>query len=60
MKRRDFMKYTGALYEGETFSHQIIFEESMKFIRDNKDGPFFWPRQKNLWVNWSSGSAPKL
>jgi len=32
---------TGALYEGQTFSHHVIFEEAMKFIRDNKDRPFF-------------------
>lgn len=44
---------TGALYEGETFSHQLIFEEAMKFIRDNKDRPFFcycpWTPPHGLW-----------
>jgi len=44
---------TGALYEGETFSHQVIFEESMKFIRDNKDRPFFcycpWTPPHGAW-----------
>lgn len=32
---------TGALYEGETFSHHLIYKEAMKFIRDNKNQPFF-------------------
>jgi len=44
---------TGALYEGETFSHQLIFEEAMKFIRDNKDRPFFcycpWTPPHGAW-----------
>jgi arylsulfatase A len=44
---------TGALYEGETFSHQIIFEELMKFIRQNKDKPFFcycpWTPPHGAW-----------
>ena len=44
---------TGALYEGETFSHQVIFEESMKFIRRNKDKPFFcycpWTPPHGAW-----------
>ncbi|MBN2316641.1 MAG: arylsulfatase [Sedimentisphaerales bacterium] len=44
---------TGALYEGETFSHQLIFEEAMKFIRDNKDQPFFcycpWTPPHGVW-----------
>ncbi len=26
---------------GETYSHYVIVEEAMDFIRDNKDGPFF-------------------
>lgn len=38
---------TGAEYEGETHSQYLIFEETMDFIRENKDGPFFcyapWP-----------------
>jgi len=44
---------TGALYEGETFSHQIIFEEAMKFIHQNKDKPFFcycpWTPPHGAW-----------
>jgi len=44
---------TGALYEGETFSHQLIFEETMKFIRDTKDEPFFcycpWTPPHGVW-----------
>jgi len=44
---------TGALYEGETFSHQVIFEESLKFIRDNKDRPFLcycpWTPPHGAW-----------
>lgn len=44
---------TGALYEGETFSHQIIFEETMNFIRENKDRPFFcycpWTPPHGAW-----------
>ena len=44
---------TGALYEGETFSHHVIFEEAVKFIRDNKDKPFFcycpWTPPHGAW-----------
>ncbi|UCG58437.1 MAG: arylsulfatase [Phycisphaerales bacterium] len=44
---------TGALYEGETFSHHLIFEETMKFIRRNRDRPFFcycpWTPPHGLW-----------
>ena len=44
---------TGALYEGETFSHHVIFEEAMKFIRDNKNKPFFcycpWTPPHGAW-----------
>ncbi|MBL7184702.1 MAG: sulfatase-like hydrolase/transferase [Phycisphaerae bacterium] len=44
---------TGALYEGETFSHQVIFAESMKFIRQNKDKPFLcycpWTPPHGAW-----------
>ncbi len=32
---------TGDFYEGKQFSHYLIFDESIKFIRDNKDRPFF-------------------
>lgn len=44
---------TGALYEGETFSHQFIFEEAMSFIRENKDNPFLcycpWTPPHGAW-----------
>jgi len=44
---------SGALYEGQTFSHYLIVEETIKFIRDNKDGPFFcycpWTPPHGLW-----------
>jgi arylsulfatase A len=44
---------TGALYEGETFSHHLIFDEAMQFIRANKDRPFFcycpWTPPHGLW-----------
>jgi arylsulfatase A len=32
---------TGDFYEGKQFSHYLIFDESVKFIRENKDRPFF-------------------
>ena len=32
---------TGDFYEGETFSQYLIYEETLKFIRENKDRPFF-------------------
>ena len=44
---------TGALYEGKTFSHYLIFEETIKFIRENNDRPFFcycpWTPPHGLW-----------
>lgn len=44
---------TGALYEGQTFSHHRIFEEAMAFIRQHKDQPFFcycpWTPPHGLW-----------
>jgi arylsulfatase A len=44
---------TGALYEGETFSHYLIFDQAIKFIRENKDRPFFcycpWTPPHGLW-----------
>ena len=44
---------TGALYEGETFSHQVICEEATKFIRENKNRPFFcycpWTPPHGAW-----------
>jgi arylsulfatase A-like enzyme len=32
---------TGDFEKGQTFSQDLIFAESMKFIREHKDGPFF-------------------
>ncbi len=32
---------TGDFYTGKQFSQYLIFDESIKFIRDNKDRPFF-------------------
>ncbi len=32
---------TGDIHKGKTFSHYLIFDETMKFIRENKDHPFF-------------------
>jgi len=32
---------SGDFYEGKQFSHYLIFDESIKFIRENKDRPFF-------------------
>jgi arylsulfatase A-like enzyme len=32
---------TGDFYEGKHFSHHLIFNESVKFIREHKDEPFF-------------------
>jgi arylsulfatase A-like enzyme len=32
---------TGAFEKGATFSQDLIFSESVRFIREHKDGPFF-------------------
>ena len=32
---------TGDYHTGKQFSHYLIFDESIKFIRENKDRPFF-------------------
>jgi len=32
---------TGDFYQGKQFAHYLIFDESIKFIRENKDKPFF-------------------
>jgi arylsulfatase A len=40
-------------YGGETHAQDVIFEESLKFIRENKDRPFFcylpWTPPHGLW-----------
>jgi arylsulfatase A len=42
-----------SFYEGKTHAHNEIFSESMKFIRKNKDKPFFcylpWTPPHGLW-----------
>jgi arylsulfatase A-like enzyme len=44
---------TGALYEGRTFAQYRIFEEALRFIRKNKNRPFFcycpWTPPHGLW-----------
>jgi arylsulfatase A len=44
---------TGEYLTGETFSHYLIHAEGMKFIRANKDRPFFaylpWTPPHGLW-----------
>jgi len=44
---------TDAYYEGKTFSHYLIYDETVKFIRENKDRPFFcycpWTPPHGLW-----------
>jgi len=32
---------TGDYHQGKTFSHELIYRESIKFIRANKDRPFY-------------------
>ena len=42
-----------SFYGGETHAQDVIFEESLKFIRENKDRPFFcylpWTPPHGLW-----------
>jgi len=42
-----------SFYEGETHAQTEIFKESIQFIRENKDGPFFcylpWTPPHGLW-----------
>ncbi len=44
---------TGDYHKGETFSHELIYRESIGFIRRNKDRPFFaylpWTPPHGLW-----------
>ena len=44
---------SGDLRKGEVFSHYLIHEEGMKFIRENRDRPFFaylpWTPPHGLW-----------
>lgn len=45
---------TGDIHTGKIFSHNLIFDEGMKFIRDNKDHPFFaylpWTPPHGFWT----------
>ncbi len=44
---------TGDTYQGQTFSHDRIYQEARQFIIDNKDRPFFcycpWTPPHGLW-----------
>ncbi|GHC46718.1 arylsulfatase [Roseibacillus persicicus] len=44
---------TGSYFEGETFAQDLIYEESIKFIREHKDEPFFaylaWTPPHGIW-----------
>lgn len=44
---------TGDYFDGRTFSHDLIHEEGIRFIRKNKDRPFFaylpWTPPHGLW-----------
>jgi arylsulfatase A-like enzyme len=45
---------TGDFLKGETFSHSLIFKDSLDFIRENKDRPFFaylpWTPPHGFWT----------
>jgi len=45
---------SGDFYQGKQFSHYLIFEETIKFIRENKDRPFFcyaaWTPPHGVWA----------
>jgi len=44
---------TGDFHVGQTFSHDLIYQESIKFIRENRGRPFFaylaWTPPHGLW-----------
>jgi arylsulfatase A len=44
---------TGAFDKGGTFAQTLIFDETIKFIRDHRDGPFFayvpWTPPHGVW-----------
>ena len=44
----------GDFLTGETYSHTLIYEDSLKFIRENKDRPFFaylpWTPPHGYWA----------
>jgi len=45
---------TGDFYEGKHYSHYLIFDEMVKFMRENKDRPFFcyaaWTPPHGVWT----------
>ena len=45
---------TGDFYKGKQYSHHLIFDETMKFIRQNRDKPFFcyacWTPPHGVWA----------
>ena len=45
---------TGKYYSGKMFSHELIYQEGLKFIRENKDRPFFayfpWTPPHGRWA----------
>jgi arylsulfatase A-like enzyme len=52
-KREPLEGNTGDFLTGKTFSHTLIYKESLEFIRKNKDRPFFaylpWTPPHGLW-----------
>jgi arylsulfatase A-like enzyme len=52
---------TGDFYEGELFAHELIYQEGLNFIRDNKDRPFFayfpWTPPHGRWAMPSDDPA---
>ena len=52
---------TGDFHTGEVFSHGLIHEEGLKFIRENKDRPFFaylpWTPPHGQWMMPESDPA---
>ncbi len=52
--QKEYLKgNTGDFQKEETFSHYLIFQEGLNFIRENKDRPFFaympWTPPHGLW-----------
>jgi len=53
-KKEPLAGNTGDFLKGETFSHSLIFKDSLDFIRENKDRPFFaylpWTPPHGFWT----------